>query len=563
MKTREEFKIRLHVGKQLFNHLIVIALLMFLLAFQASAASSARPDRLSKADLITVETAPSVPVREAAFFAFDDYSIPWKDNLKLTLVEAEKYPGNPVISCGPEGTHDSRHVVIYGSVIKVGDKFRMWYLATWKTSEAVMSDRDRWRPMCYAESDDGIHWTKPNLGLVEFNGNKNNNICLIEPESSLMSRVNDFLSVMYDPDDPDPARRYKIAYIAHIPRDKFKGGVRNVDLRDKLICSMICATSADGLTWHIVGDRPSVNEKFEVSGLYKFGDFYYASGQQISPWSWLPDGARAGRVMTIYRSPDLLNWSKAKVFGFARPGQQTRPPITGQQTHMGAGMWDRGNVIVGLYGMWENGPGPSEKPGGSTYLGNLGLIVSNNGMHFREPVPDFKVIPRDSETEWDSIMILQGHAFANVGDRTYIWYGHSDWDCTMKGLSSEIGLAFLRRDGFGYLSRKETSKDAAIAGHFVTCQAKSKTGKASLKINADGLSPQAPLKIELLDSLDRPIPAYSGTNAAQLTSSGISQEVIWPGTKSGVISLKEPFAVNVEFPLTGDVRVFAVYINGQ
>lgn len=29
---------------------------------------------------------------------------------------------------------------------------------------------------CYAESIDGINWTKPNIGLIEFNGDKNNNI---------------------------------------------------------------------------------------------------------------------------------------------------------------------------------------------------------------------------------------------------------------------------------------------------------------------------------------------------------------------------------------------------
>ncbi|GIT29989.1 MAG: hypothetical protein Ct9H300mP1_20350 [Planctomycetaceae bacterium] len=29
---------------------------------------------------------------------------------------------------------------------------------------------------CYAESHDGIRWTKPDLGFVEFNGSKKNNI---------------------------------------------------------------------------------------------------------------------------------------------------------------------------------------------------------------------------------------------------------------------------------------------------------------------------------------------------------------------------------------------------
>src|SRR5690625_2883705 len=31
---------------------------------------------------------------------------------------------------------------------------------------------------CYAFSKDGINWEKPNLGIVEFNGNTNNNIIM-------------------------------------------------------------------------------------------------------------------------------------------------------------------------------------------------------------------------------------------------------------------------------------------------------------------------------------------------------------------------------------------------
>ena len=31
---------------------------------------------------------------------------------------------------------------------------------------------------CYAESRDGVNWSKPNLGLFEFNGSKDNNIVL-------------------------------------------------------------------------------------------------------------------------------------------------------------------------------------------------------------------------------------------------------------------------------------------------------------------------------------------------------------------------------------------------
>ena len=36
--------------------------------------------------------------------------------------------------------------------------------------------------LCYAESSDGVHWTKPDLGLVEYQGNKNNNLLISGPQ---------------------------------------------------------------------------------------------------------------------------------------------------------------------------------------------------------------------------------------------------------------------------------------------------------------------------------------------------------------------------------------------
>ena len=89
----------------------------------------------------------------------------------------------------------------------------MWYLAMGQRKLERGQAPGYWRPMCYAESDDGVHWTKPDLGLVEYNGGTRNNICLIEGEPRSLTLVNDFLSVLHEPDDPDPSRRYKAAYI--------------------------------------------------------------------------------------------------------------------------------------------------------------------------------------------------------------------------------------------------------------------------------------------------------------------------------------------------------------
>ena len=63
-------------------------------------------------------------------FPLDDYSIPWRDNLELTLEAPEKYPGKPITKAGPIEGVDGYGTLLYGTVIKQGSKFRMWYLAS-------------------------------------------------------------------------------------------------------------------------------------------------------------------------------------------------------------------------------------------------------------------------------------------------------------------------------------------------------------------------------------------------------------------------------------------------
>ena len=499
--------------------------------------------------LLGISLSLTAHAEERVLFAFDDHSIPWQHNLKLTLVPVTKHPDNPVLRRGPEGAPDHGHAVLYGTVIQDGAKFRMWYLGMFESQTVKGNAPGMWRPMCYAESADGVHWTKPELGLVDFNGSRKNNICLIEGEPFPLTRVNDFLSILHEPNDPDPARRFKAAYIAHMPYDEIRGGMSKVGTKERLVCSTVCATSADGLSWKVVGDRPANagGERFEASSLYRFGDFYYTTGQLISPWSWRADGSDAGRVMLAYRSPDFKTWSQAKALAFARPGQLANPPVKGQQMHMGAGLWNRGNVMVGLHGMWQDAESPPPK-GESWNYGvriDLGLIVSNDGIHFREPVPSFKMIPRGPEGAWDDIAILQGHAFVNEGDRTMIWYSH--WDTGGKMKTMEIGLATLRRDGFGHLSRKDGKNDALfVTGTFTT-------GKSTkLSINVDGITPDAPLVVELLDHLDQPIAGYTAT----IPQNGTQQQIVWPQA----LPAEKNVALRVNFPINSSAKVYAVYL---
>ena len=61
----------------------------------------------------------------------------------------------------------------YHSVFRDGDRYRMYYRGEdWDEGKGA-SDH---AVICYAESRDGVHWEKPNLGIVEFRGSKENNI---------------------------------------------------------------------------------------------------------------------------------------------------------------------------------------------------------------------------------------------------------------------------------------------------------------------------------------------------------------------------------------------------
>ena len=66
--------------------------------------------------MITVETSRSNPVSEAVLFLFDDRTIPWSDNLHLTLVQAQMHSDNPVLRHGPEGSHDSIEAFCLGTM---------------------------------------------------------------------------------------------------------------------------------------------------------------------------------------------------------------------------------------------------------------------------------------------------------------------------------------------------------------------------------------------------------------------------------------------------------------
>lgn len=124
----------------------------------------------------------------------------------------------------------------YYTVFRDGDIFRMYYRGSHYDEETRKSGHPE--VTCYAESKDGIHWTKPNLGLFEFNGSKENNIVWDG------IGTHDFVAFKdANPDCPDDAR-YK-AMARGKPRGK---------------PGLYIFQSADGIHWELMRDEPVITK---------------------------------------------------------------------------------------------------------------------------------------------------------------------------------------------------------------------------------------------------------------------------------------------------------------
>ena len=114
---------------------------------------------------------PRQQLDEIVLFPFDDHSLPLQCGVELQL-EGHMTPCGRTriaVGLGEEGAPDSERVVYYGAVHRVGDELWMWYLGQGK-------DSGWFERVCFATSTDGYNWHKPDLGLVEYNGSRRNNL---------------------------------------------------------------------------------------------------------------------------------------------------------------------------------------------------------------------------------------------------------------------------------------------------------------------------------------------------------------------------------------------------
>ena len=506
--------------------------------------------------------------------AIDDVLLPFRKNVCLCLSKPAVRP-EPVLAPNPFGigAPDDSAAHFYGTVLHDEGRFRMWYYAChwgrnpdWppRMMQQIARSPGWFRgecplyagPICYAESDDGITWTKPALGQVLFKGSRANNALAIP--HVLIGAAN----VIKEPDDPDPARRYKMVY-QFFP-DQSDPIIEEYGSRP----TIALAVSPDGLRWNVTA-IPFKDQFVEQSSFIKHNGLYIVHYQVMDSWAgWFAEGGtRCGRTGVARVTYDWDSWPDvvSEAFALAEPEDRGIRGMNGayDQVHLGVGAASFGNVCVGLYGLWHNAENSRSF---GEISGDFGLLVSNDGIRFREPVKGHRFLRREDSLAtavpgYDfNTVLCQANGILNVGDETRIYHGR--WrnvgghavDDVLKYYSAEVGLATLPRDRWGALVLNPDANEGSVWTAPLTLLA-----DAKLSLNADGA---AGMRVEVADERFNPLPAFSGASAGMLSEAkGLDCPVHWQEAPLAQLHGQAvTFRVTLARSDEVDPRLFAIYL---
>jgi hypothetical protein len=167
----------------------------------------------------------------------------------------------------------------YYTVFQDGDTYRMYYRGSHYN---VTTKKPAHRELtCYAESKDGVHWVKPDLGLFTFEGSKQNNIIWDGPGTHNFTPFK----------DTNPASAPEARYKALALGD---GG-------------LLAFRSADAIHWSLMTDAPVITKGAFDSQNLAFWDTHAGVYREYH---------RAGRqgvrdIMTG-TSSDFLKWTEPR-----------------------------------------------------------------------------------------------------------------------------------------------------------------------------------------------------------------------------------------------------------
>lgn len=187
----------------------------------------------------------------------------------------------------------------YGTVIKDGDLYRLYT----RDGRGAKFDGDTPEVTRYCESRDGIHWTKPKLGIVEIDGSTDNNVIL--HEAPFCHNFSPFLD-----------QRPEV-----IPEQRFKA------LAGTVKSGLVAFVSADGIHWKKLRPEPVITYTKE----------YAFDSQNVSFWSQA-EGCYVcyfrhfldKKLRSVCRttSTDFMTWSEPAALKPNFPGEHLYTTLT-------------------------------------------------------------------------------------------------------------------------------------------------------------------------------------------------------------------------------------------
>jgi hypothetical protein len=315
---------------------------------------------------------------------------------------------------------------MYGSVMRWRGKFRMWYCGWTRDPKPVA---------CYAESDDGVVWHKPQLGLCEFDNDRRNNIIL---QSGWRNGLVDDLTVIDDFEDEEWP--LKMLY--------YDSGSRKSDQPDAVPDGIYLARSKDGIHW----DRspglvlPEWGDRFNAAPC-KVNGKYVLLGRAPGTWAKRAEPFHKGRDVWRIESENLTDWSTPQPV-LARDEED--PP---QMEYYSSTIFPYGDLLVGGLERMHMSPDKLDTE----------IIWSHDDGHKWQRARTRPIfIPWRDAPAWDDTWInLPASAPISRAGRygNQLWFYYSGRSGAHASLfphnQGGIGLATLRIDGFASLQAEE------------------------------------------------------------------------------------------------------------
>ena len=421
-------------------------------------------------------------------------------------------PGGPILEpTGDLNDFDGSRVLSGGTVLKDGDRYRMWYGAVGLAPEAGVP----WYEQVYvgyAESDNGIHWRRVDTG--------NNHTYKGRPAPNRIRNVDHNACVFIDPAD-DPARRYKAIKFEsraqrhdHVLREgegSYLGRPRRAWL----------STSPDGLTW----EREPVSVDFpgpEPYGLQPQGAIYDPHDPdpdrryKVFGFSSLV-GRRRGASLAYSR--DARHWVAAERHPLL-DSLMAVSPIRGAgpygQIH-DAGLARYGRYLLAFY--------QYQHDGGSA---DIRLAFSRDSLRFRFTYPETPLVGLGEPGSWNSAYLMTS-SFVVDGEDMIVYFGaNSDQPHEvihgLPILNMCAGRAVAKRDRFVRLAPAQADRQMALETVPLTLDA---DGVLALRINAR-LSETARLRVALLDAAgERELAGFGLDDCRPVAGDSLAHPVVW------------------------------------